>query len=114
MNEARVIVTDAWGHDSVADFVKVSLDLEMKMKTRLKAPSQQDRQKQVRLTSLRQETQLGVLGTPSASLYTGRLQTFTNEQPRMTESRRLQPMASYRVALCSTSYYVIMRHHASS
>jgi transposase InsO family protein len=31
----------------------------------------------------------------------------------MAESHRLQPMASYRVMLCSTSSYVIVRHHES-
>ena len=37
---------------------------------RLKAPSQQDRQKASRIGSLGQETQLGVLGTPRSTLYT--------------------------------------------
>ena len=58
------------GDTTLKQTFKVSLDLNTKQSRRLEAPSQQDRQRQVELMFLGQETQLGVLGTPRASLYT--------------------------------------------
>jgi hypothetical protein len=108
-----ITVTNARGHDSKQTCLGVSRPL-CEVERRLKAPSQQDRQEQCELTSLGQETQLGVLGTPSMSLYTQKdLQTILCRQPHMAESHRLQPMASYRVILDPTSYYIILRHTES-
>ena len=63
------VVTDVRGHNS-KQTLEVSLDLNTKWNGHLKAPSRQDRQRQVELMSLGQETQLGVLGTPRLTLYT--------------------------------------------
>ena len=49
---------------------QVSVDLGDEGNRRLRAPSRQDRQDALQLTSLGQETQLGVLGTPRTSLNT--------------------------------------------
>jgi hypothetical protein len=59
------------GDTTLSRLDSVSLDRLCEVERRLKAPSQQDRQERCELTSLGQETQLGVLGTPRASLYTG-------------------------------------------
>ena len=49
------------------------------------------------LTSLGQETQLGVLGTPTSTLYTyGHTNETKRTLPHMPESHRLQAMASYK------------------
>ena len=51
----------------------------------------------VQLTSLGQETQLRVLGTLSANLYTGVVLTRTHKPSSTTEPPRPQLMTSYRV-----------------
>ena len=53
----------------------------------------------MRLTSLGQETQLRVLGTLSASLYTGSVPTRTHKLPPTTESSRPRLVTSYRVTI---------------
>jgi hypothetical protein len=95
------------GDTTLSRLIPVSLDRLCEVERCLKAPSQQDRQEVCELTSLGQETQLGVLGTPRASLYTRE----NYKQPHMAESRRLQPMASYK---SHAVLYVILRHRASS
>ena len=71
-------------------------------------------QTRMRLTSLGQETQLGVLRTPRSSLYT-RVSTNVrkhNQLPRL-ESPRPQVVSSYRVLSHTTPYHVILRHATS-
>jgi hypothetical protein len=93
---ANGYVTDAWGHDSLADFY-TGVFRPRDEEVRLKAPSQQGRQKQLELTSRRQETQLRVLGTLRSSLYTYRRVNKTKRTlPRTSESPRLQTEASYK------------------
>ena len=62
-------------------------------------PSEQERKSRKRrqLQSLGQETQLRVLGTLSASLYTGDVLTRTHNLSPTTESSRPQLVTSYRV-----------------
>jgi hypothetical protein len=64
------LMSPARGDTTPSRLIPVSLDRMCEIERCLKAPSQQDRQEGCELTSLGQETQLGVLGTPRASLYT--------------------------------------------
>ena len=70
--------------------------------------------KQSELTSQRQETQLGVLGTPSVTLYTS--YSYRETSPRL-EPVRPRPVTSYRnpqpPLRHPASRYVILRHATS-